>query len=187
MMRRRLLFGVAASSVTTPGLIGCTSAAIEDAAARSLRQPFATGGGEPASVMRELVRYATLAPSSHNTQYWKFRLAARSIMIEPDLSRRCPVVDPDDHHLHVLLGCATENLPRAALANVLRANARFDASDTSTDTGTGHITVELEATQARELLLFRAITVRQCTRSDYDGSALSAEDLSLQAPATACA
>ena len=25
---------------------------------------------------RELVRYATLAPSSHNTQYWKFRLSA---------------------------------------------------------------------------------------------------------------
>ncbi|MCY7390333.1 MAG: Tat pathway signal protein, partial [Leptolyngbyaceae cyanobacterium CAN_BIN12] len=45
--------------------------------------------------LRELVRYATLAPSSHNTQCWKFRLDDRSISILPDLSRRCPVVDPD--------------------------------------------------------------------------------------------
>ena len=164
-----------------PGLIGCTSAATEDAAARGLRQPFAPHGGEPASVMRELVRYATLAPSSHNTQCWKFSLAARSIVIEPDLSRHCPVVDPDDHHLHVSLGCATENLAQPALANGLQANARFDASgaSTGTGTGTGHITVDLQATQARESLLYRAITVRQCTRGDYDGSALSSEELSL--------
>ena len=179
MMRRRLLFGMAACGVATPGLIGCTSAATEDAAVRSLRQPFAPHDGERASLMRELVRYATLAPSSHNTQCWKFRPAARSITIEPDLSRRCPVVDPDDHHLHVSLGCATENLAQAALANGLQANARFDASDASTGTGTGHIMMELQATQARESLLYRAITVRQCTRGDYDGSALSAEELSL--------
>jgi hypothetical protein len=27
-------------------------------------------------------------------------------VILPDLSRRCPAVDPDDHHLFVSLGCA---------------------------------------------------------------------------------
>src|SRR5512136_1240826 len=36
------------------------------------------GGGGPRgdrlSVLRELVRYATLAPSSHNTQCWRFRV-----------------------------------------------------------------------------------------------------------------
>jgi hypothetical protein len=51
-----------------------------------------------AALGRELVRCATLAPSSHNTQCWKFALDAngRSITILPDLARRCPAVDPDD-------------------------------------------------------------------------------------------
>jgi hypothetical protein len=65
-------------------------------------------------MMRELARYATLAPSSHNTQCWKFRLGEQSVSILPDFQRRCPVVDPDDHHLFVSLGCAAENLLQAA-------------------------------------------------------------------------
>jgi len=52
-----------------------------------------------AALLKEIVRYATLAPSGHNTQCWQFRLGNRSVAILPDLSRRTPVVDPDDHHL----------------------------------------------------------------------------------------
>ena len=69
-----------------------------------------------AAVQRELVRYATLAPSSHNTQCWKFRLEDGAISILPDFSRRTPAVDPDDQHLDTTLGCAAENLIQAALA-----------------------------------------------------------------------
>jgi hypothetical protein len=60
------------------------------------------------ALMRDLVQYATLAPSSHNTQCWKFKLGGDRLVIVPDYSRRCPVVDPDDHHLFVSLGCAAE-------------------------------------------------------------------------------
>ncbi|SFR61942.1 hypothetical protein SAMN05216203_1843 [Marinobacter daqiaonensis] len=41
-----------------------------------------------------LIRYATLAASSHNTQPWIFRAEPGRIWILPDLSRRCPAVDP---------------------------------------------------------------------------------------------
>jgi hypothetical protein len=177
MMRRQLLLGAAACGATAPVLLGCSSGASEALAAGRLRQPFAAGLVERASstrdMRRELVRYATLAPSSHNTQCWTFRLHERAIAIEPDLSRRCPAVDPDDHHLFVSLGCATENLAQAALANGLQATAEVDTA------GTGSINVNLEATQARDSLLYQAIPVRQCTRGDYDGSPLSAEELSL--------
>jgi nitroreductase len=78
--------------------------------------------------LRELVRYATLAPSSHNTQCWKFRLEDRAISILLDLSRRCSVVDPDDHHLYVSLGCAAENLLQAAKAQGLSGQITFDDS-----------------------------------------------------------
>jgi len=121
--------------------------------------------------MQELVRYATLAPSSHNTQCWRFHVQDRLISIVPDLARRCPAVDPDDHHLYVSLGCATENLAQAALANGLQATARFDPA------GSGTIAVHLETTRAAASPLFQAIAERQCTRGDYDGQPLSTEEL----------
>ncbi|WP_219339633.1 hypothetical protein [Luteimonas salinisoli] len=64
----------------------------------------------------DLVRYATLAANSHNTQPWRFRVGAQAIDILPDPSRATPAVDPDDHHLFVSLGCAAENLAIAAAA-----------------------------------------------------------------------
>jgi len=127
-----------------------------------------------AALGRELVRYATLAPSSHNTQCWKFVLDAngRSIVILPDAARRCPAVDPDDHHVFISLGCAAENLVQAALAHGLKSEALFDPVGDA-------VRVELEPTRARTTPLFTAIPARQCTRGDYDGKALSSEELAL--------
>jgi hypothetical protein len=53
-------------------------------------------GFQGTALGRELVRYATRAPCSHNTQCWKFALDDRNqaITVLPDLSRRCPAVDP---------------------------------------------------------------------------------------------
>jgi hypothetical protein len=121
----------------------------------------------------ELVRYATLAPSSHNTQCWKFRLDDRAISILPDLSRRCPVVDPDDHHLYVSLGCAAENLIQAAKAQGLSGQMTFD------DSGDGAIQIALEPSPPTVTLLFKAIPHRQCTRAEYDGKPLSTEEIKL--------
>ncbi|MBK9439843.1 MAG: Tat pathway signal protein [Comamonadaceae bacterium] len=121
---------------------------------------------------RELVRYATLAPSSHNTQCWKFSAADKAITILADLSRRCPAVDPDDHHLFESLGCAAENLVQAALAHGLRAQARFDAKRDA-------VSVSLSPVPAQTTALFNAITSRQCTRGDYDGKPVSAAESGL--------
>jgi hypothetical protein len=125
------------------------------------------------AAFKELVRYATLAPSSHNTQCWKFRLEDQVITILPDLSRRCPVVDPDDHHLYVSLGCAAENLIQAAQAQGLSAKCTFDA------TGDGALRIALEAAPAIVTPLFEAIPHRQCTRAEYDGKPLRPEEIQL--------
>ncbi|MEO5863387.1 MAG: Tat pathway signal protein, partial [Burkholderiales bacterium] len=128
---------------------------------------------DSSSLLHELVRYATLAASSHNTQCWKFRVEERAISILPDLSRRCPAVDPDDHHLFVSLGCALENLSQAALANGLKVEASFDA------TADGALRVGLESTKAVVSPLFEAIPKRQCTRAEFDGKPLSNAELKL--------
>jgi hypothetical protein len=173
LKRRHVVLGAVACGALSPLLVACSSSEDEHVVARALRRPFAADGGDRAQLMNELVRYATLAPSSHNTQCWTFRLQKQAIVIAPDLARRCPSVDPDDHHLHVSLGCATENLAHAALAAGLHAEARFDPA------GPGAITVDLESTRALVTPLFQAISERQCTRGDYDGKAASADELRL--------
>jgi nitroreductase len=66
--------------------------------------------------LKAFVRFATLAANGHNTQPWRFAIRESGVSILPDFSRRTPVVDPDDHHLFVSLGCAVENFLIAAEA-----------------------------------------------------------------------
>lgn len=120
---------------------------------------------ETAPLYRELVRYATLAPSSHNTQCWIFALEGGLITIKPDFTRRCPVVDPDDHHLYVSLGCATENLLLAARAHGLHGEVRFDPVS-------GAVRIVMSPAVPADSPLFQAIPKRQTTRSEYDGRPL---------------
>lgn len=142
-------------------------------AVRRTWHPDKRDRSDGSALQRELIRYATLAPSSHNTQCWKFHIEARAISILPDLSRRCPAVDPDDHHLFVSLGCAAENLIQAALANGLKGELGFDPS------AGGVLRVVLEPTKAIVSPLFQSIPERQCTRAEYDGKALSRQELGM--------
>ena len=119
----------------------------------------------------ELVRLATLAGSSHNTQPWKFSLRGNEIAILPDRTRRCAVVDPEDAHLYRSLGCAAENLVHAAAAQGLAATPRYDAAADA-------VIVTLEpSASAKASDLYLAIPSRQCTRNRYDGRAAPADVL----------
>jgi nitroreductase len=119
----------------------------------------------------DLIRYATLAPNGHNTQPWRFALSPQHITIRPDFARRTPIVDPDDHHLFVSLGCATENLSLAAAARGRPGESSFD------EAGDGAIDFAYREGTAQNSPLFDAITKRQSTRAEYDGRAVSPADL----------
>ncbi len=138
------------------------------------RQPLPV----PAS-NRDLIRYATLAANGHNTQPWRFLTDARGIDILPDLMRRTPAVDPDDHHLFASLGCAAENLSLAAGAAGRGGETLFDLA------GDGAVRYEFGTSTGDDAALFDAIPLRQSTRSDYDGSAVSPADLRLLEAAAA--
>ena len=171
MTPRRAVMGGVAAIACAPALPACSSKVGHEEVARTVWRHATGTPVDTASLLNELVRYATLAPSSHNTQCWKFRLRERAIVIEPDLTRRCPVVDPDDHHLFVSLGCAAENLAHAALAYAMQPEIRFDPA------GSGSVCVGLEPTPAVRSPLFEAIPERQSTRSDYDAKPLSIAEL----------
>ncbi len=125
---------------------------------------------------RDLIRYATLAANGHNTQSWRFSETEAGIDILPDLSRRTPVVDPDDHHLYVNLGCAAENLSLA-----MAAYGRGGAVTVDSD---GTVDVAFATARSPDPALFDAIPLRQSTRSDYDGSPVRPADLALLQAAT---
>lgn len=131
--------------------------------------------------MRDLIRYATHAASGHNTQPWRFRIAENRIEILPDLRRRTPVVDPDDHHLFASLGCAAENLSLAAGARGRPGDISFDPAND------GAVTFAFGGTANQSSVLFDAIPRRQSTRAEYDGRPVSAPDLRTLTAAAAVA
>jgi len=174
MLNRRQFISSSVVAAGAIGLQGCSigkgEAEYRDATQRIWRHGDADPGNRKIPIS-ELVRYATLAPSSHNIQCWKFRIAGRTVSILPDLERRCPVVDPDDHHLFVSLGCAAENLVQAAAAFGLHGSAEFKpGTDYSLEVG-------LEPARAVRSPLFEAIPFRQSTRGDFDGKPLSSAEL----------
>jgi nitroreductase len=118
-----------------------------------------------------LIRLATLAPNGHNTQPWHFQIADDRIDVLPDLSRRTPVVDPDDHHLHVGLGCAAENLAIAANARGHAGGLEFNAA------GSGTIGFVFGEEPGADLSLVDAITRRQSTRAEFDGRQVGSGEL----------
>jgi hypothetical protein len=118
----------------------------------------------------DLIRYATLAASSHNTQPWRFRIEKDAIEILPDLSRSTPAVDPDDHHLFVSLGCAAESL-------LIAAGATGRPGELEIDAGGGGVRFSFSEGQARPEPLLSAIATRQSTRAEYDGRSVSAADI----------
>ena len=169
MPSRRDLLRLTAVAGAGALLPGCDTSGHDEAVAQTWRHAPAVPS-EPLALLRELVRYATLAANSHNTQPWRFALDGSTIVIQPDLSRRTPAVDPDDHHLWVSLGCAAENLVLAAAAFGRRAEIEFDAR-------TRLLRAYLEPMAAVRSPLFSAIPQRQCTRAEYDGQPLPPAEL----------
>ncbi len=123
-----------------------------------------------AAAISDIIRCATLAANSHNTQPWKFHAGDISaVRLLPDFERRLTVVDPDDHHLFVSLGCAVENFSIAA-------RERGWLCETSPDPQ-GGLLLRLSETVAQGEPLFDAIFKRQSTRSLYDGRLPPTRDL----------
>jgi nitroreductase len=177
MKRRKFLMGAGAlalggASVSYAEIRRMGSTQDYDAAVTATRSVL----GERPEI-RDLVRYATLAPNGHNTQPWRFLVGEQQIEIRPDFARRTPVVDPDDHHLFVSLGAAAENLAIACAARGRPGETRFSAANGGT------VVFGFGGGRAPEPGLFDAIARRQSTRVDFDGRVVPAADLQALAKA----
>jgi len=140
--------------------------------AEALRAPLA-----PDPSLHELIRYATLAPNSHNTHPWRFVIGTDAIHINADLSRATPAVDPDHHHIFVSLGCAAETLRIAAQATGRPGALLIEEN--------GAVSYAFSNGRPHADALFAAIPRRQSTRTEFDGRPVPTSDLQRLARAAA--
>ncbi len=124
---------------------------------------------------KQMVSYAIMAQSGHNTQPWLFHLSSNTIEIHPDLSRSLPVVDENHCELYISLGCAAENLIIAA--GTMGYETRFSVLS-------GHgkdpfIRIELWKGEAEMSHLFEQIEKRQTNRSVYKYTTIASDTLNV--------
>jgi nitroreductase len=121
-----------------------------------------------------LTKYAIKAPSSHNSQPWKFKLEENSITIFPDYERILPVADPDNHELFISLGCALENLIIAAGYFGYHTDIEMKMEDPFKES----IRLEFSSGNNQNYdQLFKNIEIRQSTRSKYNKALIPPADI----------
>lgn len=170
MQTRRAFIALTAATAVSMSLSGCAGEGGDDyaRAESQLRSRLSINPN-----FTDFIRLATLAPSGHNTQPWRFTPHISGITIRPDFTRRTKIVDPDDHHLFVSLGCAAENLLVAAAANGRPGVMVFNTDPED------RIDIDFVHGAARIDARYPAILESQSTRSNYDGRAISNDNLRL--------
>jgi iron-sulfur cluster repair protein YtfE (RIC family) len=131
--------------------------------------------GAPVEKLIFLLRYAALAPSSHNSQPWIVRPAGDDVLVYADRSRALPVVDPDDRELLMSCGAFVHHL-RASIVHygfepVVELFPTPADSDLLARVGLG---AERPPTY-QERLLFWAIRLRRTNRRAFDPRPVPAE------------
>lgn len=77
-----------------------------------------------------ILKYARLAPSSHNTQPWTVRYQSNNIIIGYDPDRQLRVGDPNKRELFISLGCFVENITLVAAEINCSAEYKFISDET---------------------------------------------------------
>lgn len=131
--------------------------------------------GPPEARFEFLLRYAILAPSSHNSQPWRFSVDAGGVDVFADEKRWLPVADPDRRELYLSVGCALENLLVAAEEFGFDSDVVYFPEDVpdAPDDAIHVARVVLSPGGSRSPLrggLFEALTERSTNHGPYRGS-----------------
>jgi len=133
-------------------------------------QPWEVPAGpprDPIELTRALIGAAVLAPSTWNTQPWRFEVDGERIRVVADTRRALPVIDPSQKSMLISLGAALENLLVTARAYGLRPTVSYFPN------GAGNpVVAEVTWTHGdvrRDRGMFQALPERRTNRREYDG------------------
>ena len=142
--------------------------------------PVAAGSGltrdrTPSDILRSALTFAVLAPSGHNAQPWRFRIAGEAVELFADRTRALPVADPDDRELTIACGAAL-----CFLRLALRSFGFATWVETFPEPGDPDLLARVqlagpgEATD-EERALFAAIPQRHTNRRPFNGRPVAPE------------
>jgi hypothetical protein len=120
--------------------------------------------------LRFLLRYAVLAPSTHNAQPWRCELNDAGIGVYADYSRRLPVADPGNRELLMSIGAFLMNLRIAAARFHFESRIDYNYSgDSERPVAFVRLTPRAAADRIASHLtpLFPAITRRHTNRQQF--------------------
>jgi hypothetical protein len=126
--------------------------------------------------LKFLVKFAVLAPSSHNTQPWYFQISKNAISVYKDGDRRLRIADENDRQLYLSIGCAIENL--IVSANYYNLNTTIEYCDNTNDdlAATIHFS-EKVANISQDHSLIESIITRRTNRNKYKKDRINPETL----------
>jgi nitroreductase len=132
----------------------------------SLPDPGTLASDGPDTALTRLAAYATLAPSPHNTQPWRFLVAGGLLTISPDASRALAVADPHRRAMTISLGCSAMSVLVAAAASGLGMTVNIGAD--------GEVRLGMAGTGADHELarLFPALISRVTDKRRYPAEAI---------------
>ncbi|MBV8977787.1 MAG: hypothetical protein JO261_10840 [Alphaproteobacteria bacterium] len=123
---------------------------------------------------------AILAANPHDTQPWLFEAHGASIAVMADRGRNLGAFDPFRREMHLGVGCAIENLMRAASVYGYTINAVVNGgrlAPTPPDKPVAAAHLWLDAGEAMRDPLFEAIPHRHTNRGPYLERPIAAADL----------
>jgi nitroreductase len=126
-----------------------------------------------------ILNYAVLAPSSHNTQPWHFRIHSHEVDLYADRTRALPASDPDDRELTMSCGSALFHLRVALRYFGYASRVEFFPEGNEPDLlARVHMGPKCE-TEAEDVLLFQAIPKRRTNRLAFPENPVPEEVLAV--------
>lgn len=131
----------------------------------------------PAKRLHYLLNYAIMAPSAHNAQPWKFRVAEHHVEFHHDHERILPVVDPHGRESLISVACAVESFRIAMRRFGLSDQVEWNPSAAPHEP-VAIVRMEGRHTpSAQELRLFDAIPNRRTNRMAFDPRPVATSEL----------
>lgn len=131
----------------------------------------------PARRLHYLLNYAIMAPSAHNAQPWKFKVAEHHVEFHHDQTRILPVVDPHGRESLISVACAVESFRVAMRRFGLSDQVEWNPHATP-DEPVAIVRMEgRHSPSAQELRHFDAIPNRRTNRMAFDPRPVATSEL----------